>query len=746
MRQMSLILTLFLAGCTGIGGNDSGNTTNGSNICNAGICVDGIKKSSDGSLFSPIDFVAVGVDSTQNRISTKTLLVKFRPDADISKLVGNIDGRISLYLPEFDIYEIRFDFDSIELLEQKLGKLAGNNDVEFVSKNFTFELDSLDNENFASNGMGSFVPGLWGFQTIKLAGVYRDLIDINELAPVKVAILDGVFDTDHPELQGQFVDTRNLVINSDYVSCNLADCQESKETFRTHGTIIAGIIAAKDGNDGMNGIVPHARLAAYQIMPGGDINFNYLRAIARALDRAIDSNISVVNMSIGGSLKFYADLIPENDEEAKKAGIALFRSIIKTANSHGIVLVASVGNDNEDAADHYPSAFDEVISVGAIDRNAERSIWSEDGSASNYSSESDENVLTLVAPGTGIVSTIPYSVDDLGYRLVSATSFSTPMVTGLAALLKSVEPDLTPDEVRRIMIDSADKVEIDLPLGFEQTWNRINVYEAVKMLLEKNSRKKSLGERCDEDFECKDGSLCRHGQCLNYCFSHDVNLQNIDCNNVKCYGACNDGFSCVKWKNLFSNDLPYEMTCFKSCHNDSDCDDRSTCLRKLNGDEGFCIDAEPKAKRKELCGEFFEGYNYLECQEGLVCDMADRILDVDRGFVNIGHCAKLCDPNIRMCDEEDMMCWPENFVDVYGNEYCGQCEDMYGQSGIDQPCQAFNHCPMNSVCIASNDEDISRCRELCDPYNPSCPHDYYCYILSAHKDNCAGIDLGVCAP
>jgi len=196
-----------------------------------------------------------------------------------------------------------------------------------------------------------------------------------------------------------------------------------------HGSHVAGIAGAQPDNSvGIAGVAWRCRImpvrAGFRVLTGG----TYLQDddAAAAIVYAADNGAKVINMSWG-------------DEEPS----LLIRDAIDYAYSRGCVLVAAAGNDSRTDV-LYPAAYRKVIAVAASDQNDHKAYFSNANAA-----------IDIAAPGMVILS--------LGvkepYWISSGTSMAAPHVSGVAALLLSRRPDLTPEDVRRILASSADRME-----------------------------------------------------------------------------------------------------------------------------------------------------------------------------------------------------------------------------------------------------------------------------------------------
>jgi subtilisin family serine protease len=220
-----------------------------------------------------------------------------------------------------------------------------------------------------------------------------------------------------------------------------------------HGSHVAGIIGAKGNNGaGITGVNWDAKIMALKFLDA-DGQGNTADA-ANAIDYAVAHGARVINASWGGHA----------------FSQALYQAI-RRAGDNGVLFVAAAGNDgqNADAKPDYPAAFDlpNIVSVAATDSNDDLADFSHYGASS----------VDLAAPGDDIESTVPKSTDSSGYASFSGTSMATPFVAGVAALVLSVEPNLTVKELRERLFTTVDK--LDSLQGKVSTGGRVNAARAV---------------------------------------------------------------------------------------------------------------------------------------------------------------------------------------------------------------------------------------------------------------------------
>lgn len=189
-----------------------------------------------------------------------------------------------------------------------------------------------------------------------------------------------------------------------------------------HGTTIAGVMsAARDNAIGIAGVAPRSPLMTLRAFDAsGNAEDD---DVAAAIVYAAMNRVRVLNLSFGDV--FYSPLMHD---------------AIRFAVARGVVVVASAGNEGS-GDPHYPSSYPEVIAVSMTDSNDLRN------ELSNYGSQ-----ISVAAPGVEVLSTAV----DSSYRLAGGTSISAPYVAGIAALVLSLHPTWSPEEVRGVIELSAD--------------------------------------------------------------------------------------------------------------------------------------------------------------------------------------------------------------------------------------------------------------------------------------------------
>lgn len=254
-----------------------------------------------------------------------------------------------------------------------------------------------------------------------------------------------------------------------------------------HGTHVAGIIAASRKNGiGMDGVADNVKIMSVRCVPDGDERD---KDIANAIRYAVDNGAVILNMSFG---KKYSP--------GKKA----VDDAVKYAESKGVLLIHAAGNASEDIDEivHYPCKKLENGKIPSNFMDIGALSWKPDDAIVAPFSNYGKITVDIFAPGVDIHSTVP---DNNQYKDASGTSMAAPVVAGVAAVLKSYYPFLTPKQIITVLKKSSIKSykdkkvlkpdksrkgdEMVLFSELSNTGGIVNLYEAVKMVESKYAKK-----------------------------------------------------------------------------------------------------------------------------------------------------------------------------------------------------------------------------------------------------------------
>ncbi|UZR96492.1 S8 family serine peptidase [Chondrinema litorale] len=351
-----------------------------------------------------------------------------------------------------------------ELRKHKEIKIAEPDLSTQVSLNY-IPSDTLYKDQWYLNNSGG-TYSLKAGADVKAEGAWKFTKGVRS---VRVCIIDNGFNLSHPDL----VAMDKIVAAKEFGSA------KSKKDI-THGTACALLAVAEENGQGMVGLAPKCSLMPLS-MPTWLSDNIYIEMLQYAMDNFADViscswSTSAWNFPLSTKLKALLHKVSTEGRRNKKGCIIIFAA----GNENRPIN----GNKDGHASHHGFAIYPDVIAVGAsnsLDRRA---------SFSNYGKE-----LTVCAPSYGFpgkeINVPQYTDSNEQHQLykIGGTSCSTALVAGLVALVLSVNPDLSSSEVKRIIIETADKIDLNNAnydtnghseyFGF----GRINAQKAVEMAM-----------------------------------------------------------------------------------------------------------------------------------------------------------------------------------------------------------------------------------------------------------------------
>ena len=251
---------------------------------------------------------------------------------------------------------------------------------------------------------------------------------------ITIAVVDTGVDLDHPDL------VNNLYVNAGEISGNgidddgngyvddihgydFAGRDADPNDVGGHGTHVAGTIAAGLNGFGATGVAPDATILPVRVL--GDNGSGSTNAVAAGIRYAAEQGADVINLSLGGGFS------------------SAIQAAIDYADQLGSFIVAAAGNEGASSPGfpaRFSSIYENVLSVGAHNNSNQIAGFSNDVGTSNS--------VQIDAPGVGIFSTYVGG----RYAFLSGTSMAAPQVAGVAALALSANPNLTPSELRSLLV------------------------------------------------------------------------------------------------------------------------------------------------------------------------------------------------------------------------------------------------------------------------------------------------------
>lgn len=339
--------------------------------------------------------------------------------------------------------------------------------VETLSENSQFaKEDALQTDPYTT------VDYAWGVLAIGADKAAEVVANDIQLADVTVGVVDSGIDADHEDLKTQINHEKSVgCANNGIPNTKKAAWQP---TTSDHGTHVAGTIAAAANGVGVDGVAPQAELASIKVV--NDAGSIYPEYVACGFEWAVDHDIDVTNNS------YYVDpwefWVPTDPDQA--AGYEAVRRVTAYAVAKGVTTIVAAGNSNYDLDNpttdsgspndvsgraeqddgktairnrdvtngvNMPAQLDGVAAVSSVAKTTADALSPLTRSGfSNYG----VNNIDVAAPGSSIVSTVPG-----GYGYKSGTSMASPHAAGVAALIKGVHPDYTPEQTIALLKEQA---------------------------------------------------------------------------------------------------------------------------------------------------------------------------------------------------------------------------------------------------------------------------------------------------
>ncbi len=345
-------------------------------------------------------------------------------------------------------------------LERALRELQSSSLVEYAEPNYRRSIELEPNDPFYSN--------LYGLKNTGQTGGVADADIDAEFAwdittgdhAVLIAVLDTGIDRTHPdlaaniwtnplEIPGNGIDDDLNGYIDDLHGWDFVYGDNDPSDYHSHGTHVSGTIGGVGNNGiGVVGVNWNVSLVAVKIL--SDDGYGSDASIIPGIDYAAQIGATAINASWGGG----------------GFSTAMMESI-RHAGEAGVLFIAAAGNysSNNDTYPFYPATYDvpNLLAVAATD-NRDALAW-----FSNFGASS----VDLGAPGVDTYSSLPGAT--YGYK--SGTSMATPHVVGVAALIKSLAPDITMEGLRNQLLETVD--QIPALAGITVTGGRLNAFSAL---------------------------------------------------------------------------------------------------------------------------------------------------------------------------------------------------------------------------------------------------------------------------
>lgn len=484
----------------------------------------------------------------------------------ISKLAAEVGGEISGYISSTNDYQIFFsEKKTFEELKAAAAQLKEKSGVEYASPEYASQIDSSkvnytsdpwidankDSDNTGRDWEEDKPSGSnWWAEAIGMPSVWN--MDLNT-ETVKVGVIDTCFDTTNEDLdQGIFAKTWNnsedgqgncnvTELYSDKISqSNNAENQNDKNELLNeansiaHGTHVCGIIAAQGGNGfGITGINQNVQLYGYSMNGEREtVKWGTSFSLKCALATVLNENVKVINFSMGlTNMLIESQSGNESMKNALDESSSAMSSFLQKYIDKGqeFLICAAAGNES-DADKKYDAGYDILSNIK--DKNVSDRIMIvgaaelQDGYYTIADFSNTGNRVDVYAPGVDILSDFPTNIT----ANMSGTSMASPIVSGIASLVWGVNPNLSAEQVKSIVMASTYSTIFDLDgkWAIERDW--INLVSDptpivnAKIAVEMAEQAKGAGDS-KEDFGTVSGMIYSlKGEDVEY----DVNVKSIN--------------------------------------------------------------------------------------------------------------------------------------------------------------------------------------------------------------------------
>jgi len=326
-------------------------------------------------------------------------------------------------------------------------------------------------------------PTQWHYPLINLPAAWDMTTGVPE---VIVAVIDTGILGGHPDLAGQTVSGYDFIRDpgssgdGNGIDPNPEDPGDGGNPGASsfHGTHVSGTIGAASNNGiGVAGVAWNARIMPLRVLGlnGGtsyDVNqaLRYAAGLPNDSATVPDQRADIINLSLGGGGFSQSEQALYND-----------------VRDAGVIVVAAAGNEASQGL-HYPSSYDGVISVSAVDIQRHRAPYSNFGSTVDIAAPGGNNGSDFNGDGypDGVLST-GGSSNGFVYSFLSGTSMASPHVAGVLALMKSVNSDLSPEDIDALL-ENGDLTDDLGPEGRDDNFGHglVNAERAVSAALTAN--------------------------------------------------------------------------------------------------------------------------------------------------------------------------------------------------------------------------------------------------------------------
>lgn len=344
-----------------------------------------------------------GNGKLEGKYSDSTIIVKYKENVPermqyFTNTINGLEEECSIGQEEDNIKVLKITDG--QTVAEAIEKYSKNQNVEYVEPDYLCEFSLVPNDPYYTNQVNVF-------NMLNIPGAWDNTIGKDDIV---VAVVDSGVNYNHVDLAGR------IILGYDFGE-NKSDPMDN----HGHGTNVAGVIVANTNNGiGVAGTTWKSKVLAIKVSNAAGTML--VSSVANAIRYAADNGADVINLSLGTA-----------------SNSSTLKSAVDYAYDKGCIVVAASGNDGNTSNPNvnYPAAYSNVIGVGGTTNGTARYINSSYGT------------------GLDVIAVYVHYTTSMGggYSSVAGTSFASPQVAGLCALLLSLDSSLTNDQVRKYIVD-----------------------------------------------------------------------------------------------------------------------------------------------------------------------------------------------------------------------------------------------------------------------------------------------------
>ncbi len=408
---------------------------------------------------SNIDLLKWMETNSDNSFSIISLKRVFEPKNQKNKYYQSLIRTYSLETNEYEINSV------IDFFKQQ-------DFIEYTERIPMIELLFTPNDSLYRSSIAG-ANAIWPLQKINAAMAWNYT---QGSSSIKIAIIDNAIWTSHPDLDGKFVDIYDFADNDNNTDPGSFSNDATGRQW-AHGTHVSGLAGAQTNNNrGIASIGFNSSLMAYKMYKNGSIPMPDLTAGCTAIQTAADRGAHVINISWGST-----------------NNLTTLSDAVNYAYTEGAIIIAAAGNNGREEA-YYPAGYQNTIAVASVGMDDKKSSFSNFGTFVDITAPggygpTDAGAWSVISSTSHVAHAWNSIIGNVYYDGKVGTSMAAPIVSGLCALLLSIDSTLTQNQIKTILqTTSVDISSLNTQFAGKLGTGRINAAAAVASIAGNNTK------------------------------------------------------------------------------------------------------------------------------------------------------------------------------------------------------------------------------------------------------------------